>query len=104
MSVRSSLCDYSLTTGTKKPSYATYHKKVVLNCLEVSPAWADWKVLRETAIDIVFIDTSTTGKHELYALRNGLSGRDTQLLILNKGQKRKMNVILITKEKAICIL
>jgi hypothetical protein len=46
--VRGSHCDYSLTTGANKPSYATYHKKVVLNCLEASLAWADWIVLRET--------------------------------------------------------
>jgi len=57
----------------------------------------------QTAIDIVFIDTSTIGKYDLYPLRNGLSDYDAQLLILNKGQKRKRNVILTSKEKSISI-
>jgi hypothetical protein len=42
-----------------------------------------------TAIDIVFIDTSTTGNYDLYPLINGLSDHDAQLLILNKGQKKE---------------
>jgi hypothetical protein len=39
----------------------------------------------QTAIDNVFIDTSTSGKYDLYALINGLSDHDAQLLISNKG-------------------
>ena len=54
-----------------------------------------------TAIDNVFIDTSTTGKYDLYPPIHGLSDDDAQLLILNKGQrkechtyiKRKINMI-----------
>ena len=42
-----------------------------------------------TAIDKVFIDTSTNRKYDLYPRINGLSDHDAQLLILNKGQKRK---------------
>jgi len=38
---------------------------------------------------INFIDTSTTGKYDLYPLINGLSDHDAQLFILNKGQKKK---------------
>jgi hypothetical protein len=38
-----------------------------------------------TAIDNVFIDTSTIGKYDLYPLIHGLSDDDAQLLILNKG-------------------
>jgi len=48
----------------------------------------------QTAIDSVFIDTSTIEKYDLYPFRNGLSDYDAQLLILNKVQKRKRNVIL----------
>jgi hypothetical protein len=48
MSVSGSCCDYSITTGTKTPSYPTYHKKVVLKFLELSVEWADWRVFRET--------------------------------------------------------
>jgi hypothetical protein len=47
----------------------------------------------QTAIDTVFIDTSTIGKYDLYPLINGLSDHDAQLLILNKGQKKENNVI-----------
>jgi len=43
----------------------------------------------QTAIDNVFIDTSTTGKYELYPLINGLSDHDAQLLMLNKEQKKE---------------
>ena len=57
----------------------------------------------QTAIDNVYVDTSTIGKYELYLLINGLSDHDAQLLILNKGQKRKRNVILTSKEKSISI-
>jgi len=42
----------------------------------------------QTAIDNVFIATSTIGKY-LYCLINGLSDHDAQLLILNKGQKKR---------------
>ena len=35
----------------------------------------------QTAIDNVLIDTSTTGKYDLYPLINGLSDYDAQLLI-----------------------
>jgi len=38
---------------------------------------------------INFIDTSTTGKYDLYPLINGLSDHDAQLFILNKGQKKE---------------
>jgi len=37
-----------------------------------------------TAIDIVFVDTSTIRKYDLYPLINVLSDHDAQLLILNK--------------------
>jgi len=57
----------------------------------------------KTAIDNVFIDISTTGKYKLYSLINGLSDRDAQLLILNKGQMMKRNVILTPKGKSINI-
>jgi hypothetical protein len=39
----------------------------------------------QTAIDNVFIGTSTIRKHDLYSLINGLSDHDVQLLILNTG-------------------
>ena len=51
-------------------------------------------LISQIAIENVFIDTFTTGKQELYPLINGLSDCDAQLLILNKGQKWKMNVTL----------
>ena len=60
-------------------------------------------LISQTAIDNVFIDTSTTGKHELYPLTNGLSDHDAQLLIFNKGQIRKRKVIPISKEKSVSI-
>ena len=42
-----------------------------------------------TAIAIVFVDTSTIRKYDLHPLINGLSDHDTQLLILNRGQKKE---------------
>jgi hypothetical protein len=42
----------------------------------------------QTAIDNVFIDTSSIGKYDFYPLINGLSDHDAQLLILNNGQKK----------------
>jgi hypothetical protein len=43
-----------------------------------------------TAIDNVFIDTSTTAKYDIYRLINGLSDHDALLLIINKVQKQEM--------------
>ena len=56
-------------------------------------------LISQTAIDSVFSDTSTIGKHELYPLINGLSDHDTQLLILNKGQKKKKECHTYIKRK-----
>ena len=42
-----------------------------------------------TAIDIVFIDTSTTGEYELCPFIKGLSDHDAQILILGKGEKKE---------------
>ena len=53
----------------------------------------------QTAIDNVFIDTSTTGKYELYPLINELSDHDAQLLILNKGRKKEKECYTYTKRK-----
>jgi hypothetical protein len=52
----------------------------------------------QTNIDNVFIDTSTIVKYDLYPLINGLSVHDTQLLILNKEQKRKVMSFLHQKK------
>jgi len=52
-----------------------------------------------TATDIVFTDTSTTGKDDLYPLINGLSYQDAQLLILNKGQKKEKECHTYIKRK-----
>ena len=52
-----------------------------------------------TAIDNVFTDTSIIGKYDLYSLINGLSDHDTQLLILNKGQKKEKECHTYTKRK-----
>jgi len=52
-----------------------------------------------TAIDNVFIATSTIGKYDLYPHINGLSDHDAWLLIINKVQKQERNVILRSKEK-----
>jgi hypothetical protein len=52
-----------------------------------------------TAIDNVFIDTSTIGKYDLYSLINGLSDHDTQLLILNNGQKKEKECHTYFKRK-----
>jgi len=52
-----------------------------------------------TAIDSVSIDTSTTGKYDLYPLINGLSDHDAQLLILNKGQKNEKECHTYIKRK-----
>ena len=65
-------------------------------------------LISQTAIENVFIDnvfiaTFTIRKQELYPLINGLSDCDVQLLILNKVQKWKRNVILTSKEKSISI-
>ena len=43
----------------------------------------------QTAINNVFIDTSTFGKYKLNPSVNGLSDHDAQLLILVNGKKRK---------------
>jgi exonuclease III len=42
-----------------------------------------------TAIDNVFIDTSSIGKYDLYPLTNGLSDHEAQLLIINKTETDK---------------
>ena len=39
----------------------------------------------QTAIDNVFINTSTIGKYDLYPLLNGLSDHDAQLIIIHIG-------------------
>jgi hypothetical protein len=52
-----------------------------------------------TTTDIVFIDTSTIGKYDLYPLINGLSDHDAQLLILNKGQKQEKEYHTYIKRK-----
>ena len=53
----------------------------------------------QTAIDNVFIDTSTVRKYELYPFINGLSDHDTQLLILRKGEKKEMECHTYIKRK-----
>jgi hypothetical protein len=52
-----------------------------------------------TAIDSVFIDTSTIGKYNLYPLINGLSDHDAKLLILNKEQKKEKECHTYIKRK-----
>jgi hypothetical protein len=52
-----------------------------------------------TAIDSVFIDTSTTGTYKLYPFINGLSGHDAQLLIFSKGQKKEKEYHTYIKKK-----
>ena len=52
-----------------------------------------------TVIDIVFIDNSTIGKYDLYPLIIGLSDGDTQLLILNKVQKKEKESHTYIKRK-----
>jgi len=53
----------------------------------------------QTAIDNVFIDTSTIEKCDLYPLINGLSDHDAQLLISNMGQKKEKECYTYTKRK-----
>jgi len=53
----------------------------------------------QTAIDNVFIDTSTIGKYDLRSHINGLSDHDAQLLILNKGQKKENERYTYIKRK-----
>jgi hypothetical protein len=53
----------------------------------------------QTAIDNVFVDTSTFEKYNLYLLKNGLLDHDAQLLILNKGQKKEKECYTYTKRK-----
>jgi hypothetical protein len=43
----------------------------------------------QTAIDNVFIDTSTTGTYKLYPFINRLSDQDAQFLILSGGEEEK---------------
>jgi hypothetical protein len=43
----------------------------------------------QTAIDNVFIDTSSIEKYDFYPFINGLSDHYAQLLILNKGQRQE---------------
>ena len=57
----------------------------------------------QTAINRIFIDIHLW-KIDLYPLINGLSDHEAQLLILNKGEKKKKeekNVILTSKEKSV---
>ena len=53
----------------------------------------------QTAIGIVFINTFTIGKYDLYPLINGLSDHDTQLLILNTGQRAEKECYTYIKRK-----
>jgi len=52
-----------------------------------------------TAIDSVFVDTSTIGKYNLYPAINGLSDHDAQLLIINKVQKQEKECHTYIKRK-----
>ena len=56
-------------------------------------------LISQTAIDSVFIGTSTIGKCDLYPLINGLSDNDAQLLMLNKGQKQEKECHTYIKRK-----
>ena len=56
-------------------------------------------LISQTAIDSVFIDTSTTGKYDLYPFINGLLDCDAQFLILNKGQKEEKECQAYIKRK-----
>jgi hypothetical protein len=53
----------------------------------------------QTAIDNVFINTSTIRKYDLYPLLNGLSDHDAQLIITHIGQKKKNEYHTYTKRK-----
>jgi hypothetical protein len=53
----------------------------------------------QTAINNVFIDTSTIGKYELHPLINGLSDHDAQLLLLKKGTKKGKGMLYIHQKK-----
>jgi hypothetical protein len=53
----------------------------------------------QTAINNVFIDTSTIEKYDLHPLINGLSDHDAQLLLLNKGQKEEKECYTYIKRK-----
>jgi len=53
----------------------------------------------QTAIDNVFIDSSTFGKYELYPSVNGLSDHDAQLLILVNGEKKEKDCKSTVKRK-----
>jgi hypothetical protein len=49
----------------------------------------DARYKHEDAIDNNFTDISATGAYELYPFINRLSDHDAQMLMLNKGQKKK---------------
>ena len=42
-----------------------------------------------TIIDNFFIDTTSTGKYDIFPFINGLSDHDAQVLILHKAQKQE---------------
>jgi len=56
-------------------------------------------LISHTAIENVFIDTSTIGKYDLYPLINELSDHEARLLILNKGQKKEKECHTYIKRK-----
>jgi len=56
-------------------------------------------LISQTAIDSVFIDTSTIRKYELYPFINRLSDHDAQLLILSNGEKKEKECHTYIKRK-----
>ena len=57
----------------------------------------------QTAIDNVFINTSTFGKYELYPSVNGLSDHNAQLVILVNGIKKEKDCKSTVKKKSISL-
>jgi len=51
------------------------------------------------AINILFTDTSTIVKHELYPFINGLSDHDSLLLILTNGDKKRKGMLYWLNKK-----
>jgi hypothetical protein len=56
-------------------------------------------LISQTAINNIFIGTSTIEKYDLYTLINGLSDHDAQLLMLYKGQKKGKRTSYLHQKK-----
>jgi hypothetical protein len=87
---------YLIDNNRRSQLDAVLHSYNLAGIVEFSTRYG---LISQTAINNVFIDTSTIGKYDFYPLINGLSDHDAQLLILHKGQKKGKGMSYLHQKK-----